>query len=281
MGSAYTQRGCSSPVANAATARPGAAAGVTPGGQPTAGAIFTVGSNDFTRYYVEGNTGEIGPWGTRMYLGLNYDHADKFVGAGDLMKEGFDARIYQPLKGSDFISLAASYSLEHDYFYDGSSYAQFSQPGLSKSTLDYNTQWSVPTAVAGKADTPLASCGTLINSGCLAGFQQGSAGASGLDGNFWATHPNPVIFGTIRGGSKFSLTDKLTFTFDPSFFYTLANGGGVTALSETDPRLKGNQAGSPGVDTSTAITGGLAQAQVTRAGQRSSLTTATNRAHKS
>ena len=208
----------------------------------------TVGSNDFTRYYGEIETGEIGPWGTRIMLSANYDHADKWVGAGDEMKEGWDARIYQPLKGSDFVSLAASYVLEHDYFYDGSSLAQFAQPGLSKSTLDYNTAWSVPTAVAGKADVPLASCGTLINSGCLNGFQQGSAGASGLDGNYWALHPNPVIFGTIRGTSKFSLTDQLTFTFDPSFFYTLANGGGVTALSETDPRLKGNKVGSRGVD---------------------------------
>ncbi|HLZ76571.1 TonB-dependent receptor [Phenylobacterium sp.] len=208
----------------------------------------TVGGENWTRYYGEIESGEIGPWGTRMYLSGNYDHSDKWVGIGPEMKEGFDARIYQPLKGSDFVSLAASYVLEHDYFYDGSSLAQFAQPGLSKSTLDFNTAWSVPTAVAGKADTPLASCGTLINGGCLNGFQQGSGGANGLDGNFWALHPNPVIFGTIRGQSKFSITDKLTFTFDPGFFYTLANGGGVQAISETDPRLKGNKAGSPGVD---------------------------------
>ena len=209
----------------------------------------TVGSNNFTRYYVEGDSGEIGPWGTRMYVSANYDNANKWVGIGPLMKEGFDARIYQPLKGSDFVSLAASYVLEHNYFYDGSSYAQFAQPGLSKSTLDYNTSWSVPTATPGVADVPLAKCGTLINGGCLNGFQQGAGSSgTGLDGNFWALHPNPVKFGTIRGTSKFSLTDAITFTFDPSFFYTLANGGGVTALSETDPRLIGNKAGSPGVD---------------------------------
>ena len=38
-----------------------------------------------------------------------------------------------------------------------------------------------------------------------------------------------MIFGTIRGTSKFSINDKLTFTFDPSFFYTIANGGGVSS----------------------------------------------------
>lgn len=214
----------------------------------------SVGSNNYTRYYGEVESGEVGPWGTRMYLSANYDHYNKWVGEGDEMKEGFDGRIYQPLKGTDFVSLAFSYLLEHDYFYQSSSPAQFAQAGLSKSTLDYNNQWSVPTAVPFNPvtntgiDTPLAKCGTLINGGCIPGFEQGSAGASGLDGNYWATHPNPVVFGTIRGTSKFTLMDKLTLTFDPSFFYTLANGGGVTALAENDPRLIGNKAGSPGVD---------------------------------
>jgi iron complex outermembrane receptor protein len=211
-------------------------------------AAATVGSNNFTRYYVEGETGEFGPWGTRFMLAANYDHGSKWVGGGDEMKEGFDFRVYQPLKGSDFVSLAGSYVLEHSYFYQSSSPAQFAQPGVSKSTLDYNNLWSVPTAVNGVADVPLAKAGNLINGGSIPDFEQGSAGSSGLDGNYWATHPNPVIFGTIRGASKFSINDKLTLTFDPSFFFTLANGGGVTALSETDPRLKGNKAGSPGVD---------------------------------
>src|SRR6202000_346531 len=69
-----------------------------------------------------------------------------------------------------------------------------------------------------------------------------------LEGNYWALHPNPVIFGTIRGTSKFSIGDKLTFTCDPSCFYTLATGGGVFSTSESDPRLKGNNLNSKGVD---------------------------------
>jgi iron complex outermembrane receptor protein len=211
----------------------------------------TVGSNNFTRYYVEGDTGEIGPLGTRAYLALNYDHASKFVGGGDLMKEGFDARIYQPLKGSDFVSLAASYVLEHNYFYDTSSPAQFDQPalGIGKNNLDYNSLWVAPTARAGVVDTPPFGTGPAINKGSTPGLEQGNDPfGGGLEGNFWGLHPNPVIFGTIRGTSKFSLNDKLTFTFDPSFFYTLANGGGAFSTSEKDPRLIGSKVGSPGVD---------------------------------
>ena len=211
----------------------------------------TVGSNDFTRYYVEGETGEIGPWGTRAYLALNYDHGDKWVGAGPLMKEGFDARVYQPLKGSDFVSVAASYTVEHNYFYDTSSPAQFDQArfGVGKNNLDYNTQWAPPTARGGVVDTPPVGTGPLINGGSTPGFNQGNDPFDhNLEGNFWALHPNPVIFGTIRGASKFSLSDKLTFTFDPSFFYTLANGGGAFATHENDVRLRGNNLAAKGVD---------------------------------
>ncbi len=209
------------------------------------------GSNNFSRYYVEGETGEIGPWGTRILLSGNYDYADKWVGAGTEMKEGFDLRIYQPLKGTDFVSLSAGFLVEHDYFYDTSSPAQFNQPaqGVGKNNLDYNNQWAPPTAINGHADTPPLGTGPLINGGSTPGFDQGNDSfGDGLEGNFWALHPNPVIFGTIRGTSKFSLNDQVTFTFDPSFFYTLANGGGVFSTHENDPRLKGNNLTSPGVD---------------------------------
>jgi len=211
----------------------------------------TVGSNDFTRYYAEGDSGEVGPWGTRMYLAFNYDHANKWVGGGDLMKEGLDARIYQPLKGSDFVSLAASYTVEHNFFYDTSSPAQFDQAalGIGKNNLDYNSVWVPPTARAGVVDTPPFGTGPAINKGSTPGLEQGNDPfGGGLEGNYWALHPNPVIFGTIRGTSKFSVNDRLTLTFDPSFFYTLANGGGAFSTSEKDPRLIGSKVGSPGVD---------------------------------
>jgi iron complex outermembrane receptor protein len=211
----------------------------------------SVGTYNFQRYYVEGDTGEIGPWGTRVYLSANYDDYDKWVGSGSEMREGYDFRVYQPLKGSDFVSLSGSYVLEHDYFFDTSSPAQFAQSalGVGRSNLDYNTEWVVPTAINGHADTPPMGTGPLINKGSTPGFNQGNDPfGGGLDGNYWALHPNPVVFGQVRGASKFSLTDKLTFTFDPSFFYTLANGGGVFATSESDPRLKGNCLTCKGVD---------------------------------
>ena len=54
---------------------------------------------------------------------------------------------------------------------------------------------------------------------------------------------NPSDTGNIRLSSLFRLTDELSLTFDPSVQYTLANGGGYTALSEQDAKLRGNVPG--------------------------------------
>lgn len=208
----------------------------------------TWGSYDFQRYFVEGDSGDLNSTGTRLYVAGNYDDYNKWVGKGDEMREGLDGRIYQPLqKPNDFMSLAASYVVEHDYFYESSSAAQFAAVG--KDILDYNTGWAPPTATAGVADKPPMGAGPLPNKGSLPDFAQGNDPyGDGLEGNFWGLHPNPVIFGQIRGQSHYTINDKLSFTFDPSFFYTLANGGGAYATNESDPRLKGANTAAPGVD---------------------------------
>ncbi|WP_339930953.1 TonB-dependent receptor [uncultured Brevundimonas sp.] len=58
---------------------------------------------------------------------------------------------------------------------------------------------------------------------------------------------NPSNTGNIRGSSRFTLSDSLTLTVDPSFQYVLANGGGTSNWSETDRQLRGNSAAA-GVD---------------------------------
>lgn len=62
-----------------------------------------------------------------------------------------------------------------------------------------------------------------------------------------ATAINPSNTGNIRGQSRFTLSDTLKLTIDPSFQYTLAHGGGTQTMSETDPQLIGNSSAA-GVD---------------------------------
>jgi iron complex outermembrane recepter protein len=58
---------------------------------------------------------------------------------------------------------------------------------------------------------------------------------------------NPSDTGNIRGQLSYALGETLRLTVDPSFQYTLANGGGITAVPENDARLIGSTTAT-GVD---------------------------------
>ncbi len=182
------------------------------------------GSYDYKRGYAEVDSGAVGPFGTKGYLSVNYVDADKYKGDGQITGWGSDGKIYQQLAGNDFVALAYTWQSNRPYFYESDSLAQIAQFGRS---IDYNTQWVVPTAIAGHADG-------------IAGATAAPGQEQGNDSNFWKLHPNPVDFGDLRGSSRFDLTHNVTLTIDPYLFYTLANGGGTTSLSESDKRLVGS-----------------------------------------
>jgi iron complex outermembrane receptor protein len=200
--------------------------------QTSPGATGTIsgGSYEYRHAFAELDSGSIGPFGTRGYITGNFTNSDKYKGEGDLYRWGVDGKVYQPLKGTDFMSVGFTWVSERTYFYESDSLSQISQYGRS---IDYNTGWAVPTAVDGQADkVPPAAASSP-------GFEQGG------DSNFWKLHPNPVDFGDIRGQSRFELLPGVTLTVDPYLFYTLANGGGATAVNENDPRLIGSLTTAP------------------------------------
>jgi iron complex outermembrane receptor protein len=219
----------------------------TPGFQGSA----TGGNYGYVRGYGEIDTGEFTPWGTKAYISSNYTFADKTKGEGDLKRTGFEGKLYQPLRDKDFISVSGTWVSERSYFYEDSTLQQYSVFGYG---VDYNTQWAVPSVTPGKADTS----GPLVNA--QPGFQQAplppsSPAAANTGQGFWADHPNPVDFGDIRVQSRFDLSHGFTLTVDPYFFYTLANGGGVTALSESDKRLIGNATSFATCKVGSTVTG--------------------------
>jgi iron complex outermembrane receptor protein len=191
------------------------------------------GSYNYQRVYAEVDTGAIGPTGLRAYLAINGASLDKYKGEGYINRRGVDFRVYQPLSGTSFVSLAGSWVRNRPDFYESGSRAQLATYG---NNFDWNTVWIAPTIRSGVADVVAAQ---LTPAATLAAGLPLSAQQQGNNTQYWALHPNPVDFATIRGSSLFQLRDNLTFTFDPSFFYTLANGGGSTAISECDKRLLG------------------------------------------
>lgn len=173
-----------------------------------------VGTDNFRRAFALLQTGEFGPLGTRAWIAGSWQKYDKFKGPGTLEKKQVNARIEQDLaKPGDFLALNFNYNENRNNSY----YA----PYLTNADA----------SVAGDVETY--------------GEDYDFSTTPGTS-NYYGLRLNPSNTGTIRGQSRFTLLPNLKLTVDPSFNYTMANGGGSTSLSETSIQLK-NSAGV-GVD---------------------------------
>ncbi|OYX34476.1 MAG: hypothetical protein B7Y99_05520 [Caulobacterales bacterium 32-69-10] len=199
--------------------------------RPTAdpGLMFntSLGSNDYKRVFAMIDSGAFGPWGTRLFVAGSYQNYEKWRGPGELTKQQFNAKIYQPLGGDDFISVAAHYNRNRNNNYRSMSLADYNRFGRR-----YDFDETCPLAV------------------------QSSPGVASSDAfctNYHGRQVNPSNTGNIRGQSSFRIFDKLRLTVDPSFQYVLADGG--TQLNsfssdvqrESDGRLRGRSTAA-GVD---------------------------------
>jgi iron complex outermembrane recepter protein len=164
----------------------------------------TFGSRDYQREYVRVDTGTFGPWGTSAFITASNLSADQFKGVGSADRKQVNGRIYQPLGNGDFASLAFYYNETRNNAIYNSSLA----------TLN-GGNWSEAYAA-----TPSSTLATAISSGAV---------------GYYGYRINPTNNGNIRLQFKKHLTDKLVLTVDPSFQYTLADGGTqVSTLNETN-----------------------------------------------
>ncbi|MBX3479269.1 MAG: TonB-dependent receptor, partial [Caulobacter sp.] len=201
------------------------------------GGIFTasVGSFNYGRVFGLFDTGEFTPFGTRAYVAASYQKYDKFKGPGDLEKKQINGRIYQPIgDNGDFVSLAVHYNENRNNFYRNITLAQFK----ATPDLENDRKCIFPTPVNGTAQ----NYGTQSSVVTYNGVTINNTSCT----NFFELRNNPSNTGNIRGQSKFTLSDNLILTIDPSFQYVLANGGGYTAVSERDDRI--DLGGATGVD---------------------------------
>lgn len=191
------------------------------------GAIIqpSVGTDAYMRFFGLVDTGEVGPWGTSAWLSYSANKYEQFdrngvINPGDLERWAVNGRVYQPIRGNgDFLSVAFRYQEDRNNTYG------------RKNVRDFNN--GLPIAGGNTASCQLLAPGagaqnhstTALNPGCS---------------NFYGTFFNPTDSFNVRGQSRFTLTDKLTLTVDPQFSYTLANGGGVQNIAETDQRLQGS-----------------------------------------
>lgn len=193
--------------------------------------VTSLGDFDYGRTFVRLDSGEIGPWGTKAYITASQTKYDKFKGPGDLKKTQYNAKIYQPLGGDDFISIAAHYNRNRNAFYNN--FANVAQLNAGGPFPENDAACTPPAGVNGTVQNESTGSVRVLSTG---------ATATGSCTNFYGIRINPSDTGNIRINSKFTLSDNLTLTVDPSFQYVMANGGGYTTISERLDRLDLNTA---------------------------------------
>ncbi|GBF57832.1 ferric-pseudobactin 358 receptor [Candidatus Phycosocius bacilliformis] len=196
-------------------------------------ATLSAGSSSYGRGLLIYDTGKFGPWDTTAFIGGSYQQYSKFKGPGELEKQQYNARIFQKLNDTDFVSLSFHYNENRNAFYRNGSLAQWAFYGPKFDNLASCTRVA---GVAGTAQnegsTTVASDPNFLSSA------DNPANASSCT-NFFGLRINPSNTGNIRGSSSFQLMPNLRLTVDPTYQYVLANGGGTTVVSETDRRLRG------------------------------------------
>lgn len=200
--------------------------------------VGSAGMFDFFRTFGMIDTGEIGPWGTRMFIAASQARNNVvFNNIGKIKKQQYNARIYQPLgSNGDFISVAANYSISRNNF-------QGSLPLRNDPTI-LTVSGTAPNQVVNSAPRVVGSGATnrfpidgedpyyviprcITNQATGAGAQLANSCGSTFDERF-----NPSNTGNFRGNSKFTLSDKATLTVDPSYQFVKANGGGTVVGQE-------------------------------------------------
>ncbi len=207
-----------------------------------AGSLLSVssGQDNFRRYFGMVDTGTFGPWNTRAFLAGSYSGNDKFKGPGDMFKRQLNARVHQELDNGNFISLAMHYNVNRNNFYRNATEAQWLQFGR-----DYDNLASCmrDSATSGTRDDDNA---TLVAGTTALPATDNPANPTACT-NYYNLRINPSNSGNVRISSLWNLTDTVRLTLDPSYQYTLANGGGTTVMNENpgtnvDRRVVGNTA---------------------------------------
>jgi iron complex outermembrane receptor protein len=189
-------------------------------------AIMSGGTDNYMRGLLRVDTGEMGPWGTKAFVALSHQEYDKFKGPGELKKDQFNAMIRQDFENQNFISLAFHWNRNRNAFFRTTSDANYQAFGRDYDNLDTCTRDPATFNVIDNDNaSPVASTPTLLNtdnplnpSSCA---------------NYYGVRINPSDTGNIRMQSLWHLGENLRLSFDPSWQYTLANGGGSQVLTES------------------------------------------------
>ncbi len=197
----------------------------------------TYGEENYRRVIGILDSGEFGPWHTSAWVSGSYAKYDKFKGPGSEEKYQANFRVYQPIGSSgDFVSVIGNYTRNRNNFIRNLRLSEY----FTDHDIDRVDTCVRPTPGAGVQDERPTGSGVPVAGNNGANNQSCQGTTIGADSGYYNLFINPSNTGNIRAQGRFTLADGLTLTVDPSYQYTLANGGGNEVVAETDPRLQGS-----------------------------------------
>ncbi len=189
----------------------------------------SAGEFNFFRMFAKIETGDITEGGIRAWFSASTAMNDNpFNNYGKVDKQQYNGKLYIPLAGDDFISVAGHYNQNRNNFFG-------SLP------LRNDVGRVVGSGTGNRYPANNTERQYLINFPCQTNSvaRAGLADAANTCGTEFDRRYNPSDTGNVRISSRFSLSDSLTLTIDPSFQYVSANGGGTVAgregLRDIDP----------------------------------------------
>ncbi|WP_310534785.1 TonB-dependent receptor domain-containing protein [Novosphingobium sp.] len=207
----------------------------------------SAGQYDFMRMFGKIETGDLTPGGIRAWVSASMArNSSPFNNVGKVDKQQYNGKLYVPLAGDDFISIAGHWNQNRNNF--------FGSLPLRLDTTRTATVNGVANVVVPRIVGPLSQNRYpanaderqyLVNYPCSIavgtnGVADGVAASRKPDGSVdtngdygscgteFDRRFNPSNTGNIRINMRYSLADNIVLTIDPSFQYVKANGGGTT-----------------------------------------------------
>jgi len=200
--------------------------------------VASIGDWDYWRLFGVVNTGEFGPFHTRMFLAASRTkNFVPFNNYGRISKQQYNAKIWQPIgSNGDFVSISGHYNENRNNFFGSLPL----RTDLTQSAIDIHDRVVGPNS-ANRYPRNANERFYMINYPCQVDTPQAGVAdspapapsfASASCGTEFDRRYNPSNTGNIRVASKFTVADRLVLTVDPSYQYVKANGGGTVTAQE-------------------------------------------------
>ncbi|TMM46126.1 TonB-dependent receptor [Qipengyuania marisflavi] len=208
----------------------------------TVGDVLAAGASDtlYMRGFGMIDTGDFTGFGTKAFVSASYTtYGVPYNPYGKINKTQFNGRIWQDIgSNGDFVSVSGHYNQNRNNFAGSESIGDLiilgddSVTDVVEATLGTSGKRSRFDLYQLSGDYPCTiDPSQVVGNGGNAGVSDRYNDRGGCGSAFYRRY-NPSDTGNIRGASRFSITDSLTFTLDPSYQFVKANGGGPDDLRE-------------------------------------------------